>query len=163
MTKDVIVKKIEVLSKCKAAFTVADKYDENKLGLKFGDEKKRMELKEPDGSNFIPRVIRTVDKIGQSEDGIIDDLGSMMVAPDEEYYLYVVLGEKMGSIDIDDNENEIHVYQGLPDRKTMFAAGYEYMITLTIYGQMDIRVNADINIWDDGGYDIPSTEIIPGQ
>lgn len=163
LTKDVIVKKIEVLSKCKAAFTVADKYDENKLGLEFGDEKKRMELKEPDGGDFIPRLIKTVDKIGQGEDGIIDDLGSLMVAPDEEYYLYIVLGEKLGDIDIDDNENEIHVYQGLPNKKIMFSAGYEYVITLTIYGQMDIRVDADINIWDEGGYDMPSTEIIPGQ
>ena len=165
MTKDVTVEKIEVRSKYKAEFTVADKYDENRLGLKFLPEDNpdttRLVLREPDGSEYIPRMISTIDKVGSVTEGIVNDLGSLLVAPDDDYYLYIVLGEVNGDIVLEGKENITHVFYGKDENnKIPFTAGSEYMITLTIYGQMDVKVSAEIGEWDEGGdyeYDYDDT------
>lgn len=151
MTKDVTVEKIEIRTKHKATFTVADKYDDNRLGLKFQEDTTRLALKERDGSEYKPRLISTVNKVGAVTDGIVDDLGSLLVAPDVEYYLYIVLGEVQGDRVLEGKENEKVIYQGTEEDKIEFTAGNEYLITLTIYGQMDVRVSADIGEWDKGG------------
>ena len=151
MTKDVTVEKIEIRTKHKATFTVADKYDDNRLGLKFQEDTTRLALKERDGSEYQPRLISTVNKVGAVTDGIVDDLGSLLVAPDVEYYLYIVLGEVQGDRVLESKENEKVIYQGTEEDKIEFTAGNEYLITLTIYGQMDVRVSADIGEWDKGG------------
>ena len=151
MTKDVTVEKIEIRTKHKATFTVADKYDDNRLGLKFQEDTTRLALKERDGSEYKPRLISTVNKVGAVTDGIVDDLGSLLVAPDVEYYLYIVLGEVQGDRVLESKENEKVIYQGTEEDKIEFTAGNEYLITLTIYGQMDVRVSADIGEWDKGG------------
>lgn len=161
MTKDVTVEKIEIRTKHKATFTVADKYDDNRLGLKFQEDTTRLALKERDGSEYRPRLISTVNKVGAVTDGIVDDLGSLLVAPDVEYYLYIVLGEvQENGLVLESKENEKVIYQGTEEDKIEFTAGNEYLITLTIYGQMDVRVNAEIGKWEEGGdyeYDYDDT------
>ncbi len=161
MTKDVTVEKIEIRTKHKATFTVADKYDDNRLGLKFREDTTRLALKERDGSEYKPRLISTVNKVGAVTDGIVDDLGSLLVAPDVEYYLYIVLGEvQENGLVLESKENEKVIYQGTEEDKIEFTAGNEYLITLTIYGQMDVRVNAEIGKWEEGGdyeYDYDDT------
>lgn len=161
MTKDVTVEKIEIRTKHKATFTVADKYDDNRLGLKFQEDTTRLALKERDGSEYQPRLISTVNKVGAVTDGIVDDLGSLLVAPDVEYYLYIVLGEvQENGLVLESKENEKVIYQGSEEDKIEFTAGNEYLITLTIYGQMDVRVNAEIGKWEEGGdyeYDYDDT------
>ena len=161
MTKDVTVEKIEIRTKHKATFTVADKYDDNRLGLKFQEDTTRLALKERDGSEYQPRLISTVNKVGAVTDGIVDDLGSLLVAPDVEYYLYIVLGEvQENGLVLESKENEKVIYQGTEEEKIEFTAGNEYLITLTIYGQMDVRVNAEIGKWEEGGdyeYDYDDT------
>lgn len=161
MTKDVTVEKIEIRTKHKATFTVADKYDDNRLGLKFQEDTTRLALKERDGSEYRPRLISTVNKVGAVTDGIVDDLGSLLVAPDVEYYLYIVLGEvQENGLVLESKENEKVIYQGSEEDKIEFTAGNEYLITLTIYGQMDVRVNAEIGKWEEGGdyeYDYDDT------
>ena len=166
MTKDVTVEKIEVLSKTKAEFTVADKYDENRLGLAFKDEKSRLQLKEHDGSEYIPRLITTYDQVGGITDGIVNDLGSLLVAPDDEYYIYITLGEIQGDIILESKENEVHIFYGKDEEnKIPFTAGSEYLITMTIYGQMDVRVSTQIGEWDAGGdYEYDYDDVMrPGQ
>ena len=161
MTKDVTVEKIEIRTKHKATFTVADKYDDNRLGLKFQEDTTRLALKERDGSEYKPRLISTVNKVGAVTDGIVDDLGSLLVAPDVEYHLYIVLGEvQENGLVLESKENEKVIYQGTEEDKIEFTAGNEYLITLTIYGQMDVRVNAEIGKWEEGGdyeYDYDDT------
>jgi hypothetical protein len=161
MTKDVTVEKIEIRTKHKATFTVADKYDDNRLGLKFKEDTTRLALKERDGSEYQPRLISTVNKVGAVTDGIVDDLGSLLVAPDVEYYLYIVLGEvQENGLVLESKENEKVIYQGTEEDKIEFTSGNEYLITLTIYGQMDVRVNAEIGKWEEGGdyeYDYDDT------
>ena len=165
MTKDVTVEKIEVRSKYRAEFTVADKYDENRLGLKFVPEDEtnttRLALREADGSEYVPRLVTTYNQVGSAEDNAIADLGSLLVAPDDDYYLYIVLGEVNEGVVLESKENEIHVFYGKDkDNKIPFTPGSEYMITLTIYGQMDVRVTAEIGEWNEGGdyeYDYDDT------
>lgn len=164
ITKDVTVEKIEVASKYKAEFVVADKYDENRMGLFFEPDTTRLQLKEPDGSDYIPRLITTHDQFGDATEGIVNDLGSLLVAPDEEYIIYITLGETMeDGLVLDGKENKKVIYQGSEENKIPFTAGSEYLITMTIYGQMDVRVSADVGEWGDGGYFIPDTEDVPNE
>lgn len=160
MTKDVKVEKIEVLSRNKAEFTVADKNRGATLGLHFPEEYEpvRLPLKEADGSEFVQRTMSTFDGMNV-KDGTIEDLGSFLVAPGDEYYLYVTLGEiqktmvggEEHEVILDSKENDLHIYQGTKDDKIPFEAGNEYLITLTIYGQMDIRVATQLGEWGEGG------------
>lgn len=152
MTKDVMVERIEIRSKYKAEFTVADKYDESNLGLKFSDDTTRLQLREPDGSDFIPRLLTTYSGQNTVTEGVVDDLGSLLVAPDEEYVIYIVLSETaQNGVELESKENELLIYQGKFENKIPFTAGNEYLITMTIYGQMDIKVSADIGDWNAGG------------
>lgn len=170
MTKDVKVEKIEVLSRNKAEFTVADKNRGESLGLHFPEEYEpvRLPLKEADGSEFVQRTMSTFDGMDGSE-GVIEDLGSFLVAPSDEFYLFVTLGEVQRTmvgeeeheIILDSKENKLHIYQGSEDNKIPFEAGNEYLITLTIYGQMDVRVSTEIGAWGDGGHFAPPTEDVP--
>ena len=166
MTKDVTVERIEVRSKYKAEFNVADKYDDGNVGLIFTDDMTRLQLKEADGSEYIPRLISTY-KDGETSDGVVDDLGSLLIAPDDEYYIYVVLGEtREDGIVLESKENEVHVYQGGDKTSPIpFTAGSEYLITMTIYGQMEIKVTTEMGDWDEGGgYEYDYDDVTrPGQ
>lgn len=152
MTKDVTVERIEVYSKHKGEFVVADNNEISSLGITFGEERTRLQLQEADGSEYVPRLISTYNQAGEVTEGVVDDLGSLLVAPDEEYYIYVVLGEiREDGLVLESKENEVLVYQGTKDKKIPFTPGNEYMITMTIYGQMEIEVSAQVGEWDTGG------------
>ena len=161
-TKNVNVEKIELVSKYKGAFTVADNNEVSGLGIQFYDDRKALELKEADGSDFIHRVITTFDG-GSSVDGTIDDMGSLLVAPDVEYEMLITLSEE------DEGNNVTHdpypivrsITMGTEEARQFFSAGNEYLITITVYGKMDVKVNTDILKWDEGGYYVPPTEDIP--
>lgn len=165
-TKDVTVHKIEVESRYKGSFNVADKYDASNMGITFSNEKTRFTLAEKDGSEFIPRVISTVNKHGVSTVGVIEDMGSFLVAPDREYFLHVYLSEEQPDFTLPIKENELHIFQGTDKSNPIpFVAGQKYLITLTVYGQMDIRVAAELGDWGDGGdaeYN-PDEELRPGK
>lgn len=166
MTKDVTVERIEIVSKHKGTFTVADTKKQSGLGISFEDDKTRLQLKEADGSEYRPRLISTYNQVGTVTDGIVDDLGSLLVAPDNDYYIYVVLGEtREDGVVLESKENEVHVYQGAKDAMIPFTAGNEYLITMTIYGQMDIKVSTQIGKWDTGGdYEYDYDDVMrPGQ
>lgn len=162
MTKNVKVEKIEVRSKYKAEFNVADKYDENNVGLTFEPDTTSLALTEVDGSEFRGREISTF-KDGHVVDGVVDDLGSLLIAPDYHYDLIVTLSEiieETGQI-LKSYKNSKPLYIGGEDAKQLFAAGSEYLITLTVYGVMDVKVDMELGEWDDGGHYVPPTEILP--
>ena len=155
--KDVRVEKLEVYSKNKANFVVAHKNydpedpDDDKLGLFFYNDKAHLELKEKDGSPFITRELST---IADGSEAMSMDLGTMLVAPDDGYYIYLTLSEDRDGKPITDKErNELYVYLGnLNDTSRMgFEAGSEYLITMSVYGKMDVRVSAELKKWGEGG------------
>lgn len=159
-TKDVMVEKIEVYTRTKGKFTVADKNPDN-LRIAFGPDYDYLFLKEKDGGEFVPRLVTTLSS-GEVTDGVIDDLGSLLVAPDEKYEIYVTLSETREDGVVSEGErNRLEVYlgktpgedEGDDDRDDGgdFSAGNEYLITLTIYGKMDVRVGTELLDWDEGG------------
>lgn len=152
VTKNVNIEKIELVSKYKGAFTVADNNEVSGLGIQFYDEKTALELKEADGSDFITRTVTTL-KNGVVVDGVVDDMGSLLVAPDVEYEMHITLSE-----DYEDNTQAHEPYplvrkltMGTEDARQFFSAGNEYLVTVTVYGRMDIELDIDVNKWDEGG------------
>ena len=161
-TKNVTVEKIEVVSKHKGRFTVADTKTESTLRIDFEEDMKELQLKESDGSEFIPRLVTTYQD-GAVVDGVVDDMGSLLVAPDDEYTLLITLSET------DENDSQIHdpyplvrslTYVTSEGQKS-FEAGDEFLVTLTIYGKMDVRVSTDMLNWNEGGFYAPPTEDVP--
>ena len=162
-SKDIKVDKIEVRSEYKASFNVADKYDDGNVGLTFDADTTTLALTETDGSAFYGRLVTTF-KDGQTIDGVIDDMGSLLVAPRDEYDLIITLSE----VDEDGNHQTSEPYSnikvlsvGTAKDPQPFVAGSEYLVTLTVYGKMDVRVSTTIKEWEDGGFYIPPTEDVP--
>ena len=162
-SKDIKVDKIEVRSEYKASFNVADKYDDGNVGLTFDADTTTLALTETDGSAFDGRLVTTF-KDGQTIDGVIDDMGSLLVAPRDEYDLIITLSE----VDEDGNHQTSEPYSnikvlsvGTAKDPQPFVAGSEYLVTLTVYGKMDVRVSTTIKEWEDGGFYIPPTEDVP--
>lgn len=161
LTKDVRIEKIEVSSMNKGRFTVVDRNPDN-MGIRFEEGRSCLELKEKDGSDFLERMISTFPYESSGEEAAIDDLGSLLVAPDMDYKLYVTLSEtRDGEHVIAGERNELHIFQGKTpgydegdeekEDGGRFEAGGEYLITLTIYGKMDVAASVDLMKWDEGG------------
>lgn len=162
-SKDIKIDRIEVRSEYKASFNVADKYDEGNVGLTFGADTTTLALTERDGSAFAGRLLTTF-KDGQVIDGVIDDMGSLLVAPRDEYDLIITLSE----VDEASNNQTSEPYSnirvlsvGTEKDPQSFVAGSEYLVTLTVYGKMDVRVSTTVKEWEDGGFYVPPTEIVP--
>lgn len=160
-TKDVTIEKIEIRSMTRGKFTVADKNPANLRVVFDSDHYDDLPLKEKAGEDFVPRLITTISG-DEVTDGVIDDLGSFLVAPDEKYEIFVTLSEMREDGLVSESErNRLEVYlgqtpeedEGDGDREDdgNFGAGHEYLITLTIYGKMDIKVGTELLDWDDGG------------
>lgn len=151
MTKDVTVEQIEVESKYKGRFTVADKSNPSNVGVKFNKERTLLQLSEMDGSEFVPRVVSTY-KDGNIDSGIINDMGCLLVAPDEEYRLVITMSESRNGTPISAGEkSEVIIYNTDSEETSLFEAGHEYLITLTVYGNMDVRVGTEMIEWGSGG------------
>lgn len=155
MTKDISIEKIEVRSRYKAEFTVADQNDDANIGLAFDADTTTalLALTEKGGGDFTGRNLSTFNKGGQVVEGIIEDMGSLLVAPDIEYVLYVTLSEveEETGRTLEPYVNTERLFIGSDGTKQVFAAGSEYLITLTIYGAMDIKISTELGEWKDSG------------
>ena len=155
MKKDIRVDKVEVCSKHKANFVVAHRNHNhvgNNMGVFFKGEKANLVLKEEDGSEFQGRMLSTVPDAVSAVP--IDDFASLLVAPDTEYYIYLTLSEWRDGRQVSSSErNEVYVYlgNGTDDDMPSFEAGNEYMITMTVHGQMDVDVSVEMVEWEQGG------------
>lgn len=150
--KKVTVNKIEVRSKNKAKFIVADKSNPTNLGLEFGDDYGRLLLAEADGSPFRDDyVITTV----ADADALVTPMtigGSLFVAPGTRYELYVTLSEERDDgTEMGTHENTVKLYQGNADDPKPFEAGNQYTITMNVYGEMEVRVSAELGEWEEKG------------
>lgn len=160
MTKNMIVDKIEVVSKNKGQFIVAA-INEDNLGVSFSGDRVPLMLKEADGSDYIPRELST--SVDGTSDGVINDLGSLLVAPDDEYELLITLTEKnyiTGEPLPPAPPMSKTLYLGKEGNLLSFEGGNEYLVTLTIFGQMDVRVTTELTDWNYGGdygYDYDET------
>lgn len=151
MTKDVMVERIDLESRYKGKFTVADKNNPTNVGVRFDKDLKHLTLSEKDGSEFVPRLVSTFSN-GYVESGVINDLGCLLVAPADSYRLFVTLSEtRDGDVISTGETNEVVIYNTPTEDKSEFEAGHEYLITLTVYGKMDVRVGTEMIEWGLGG------------
>lgn len=151
ITKDVMVERIDLESRYKGKFTVAENNSYGSLGVEFDKDLKLMTLSEKDGSEFVPRLVSTFSD-GYVESGVINDLGCLLVAPADSYRLFVTLSEtRDGDVISTGETNEVVIYNTPTEDKSEFEAGHEYLITLTVYGKMDVRVGTEMIEWGLGG------------
>lgn len=160
---EVTVESIIVNSPNKGDFTVAVKGDDGNLGFVDGfypGFETGLALTEADGSEYVPRTL----KISSGTE--VDDMGCLLIAPGKhDYTMTIVLSEKnpdgtplppapplekiltLG----DPNNSEDPKRPELDPSRKPFKAGYEYLITMTVYGQMDVRLSATVGEWGNGG------------
>lgn len=160
-TKQVTVNKVEIRSRYKASFIVADSNDPSRVGLYFEDEYTRLPLAEADGSPFKGGyTVETLPVSGEIPEPETMG-GSLLVAPGTQYSLYLSLSEVHDGKPLESHELEVELYQGAKSDPTPFMAGNEYTVTLTVYGMMDVRVGTNVGIWESGGNTNIDTEQKP--
>lgn len=145
----VTVKSLEIMSRHKALFTVADKANPSNVGLQFADSYKAMPLEEEGGGPLAgDYTVVTYPSRDQAPVNARMRLGgSLIVAPDSEYTAYITLSETRedGSV-IADRVTELVLATGKG-----FEAGNRYNATLTICGAGDIEMSVHLKEWYEGG------------
>ena len=160
ISNEVTVKSVEIRSRYKAEFTVADKGEPSNVGLSFEDEYKALPLAEEDGSLLISDnyVIRTYpEAVEPSKAERIKLGGSIIVAPDMEYIATITLKEvREDGIEHDNLVTELPI-----NKNSYFEAGNRYNITLTIYGATEVEVSVHLKEWYEGGDIFIDNEPVP--
>lgn len=152
------VEKIIVKSKSKGTMIVASAGDMNDLSklVTFENESADsetadLELKETDPDNA---KLKTLTPVLLTEE--FQPIGeALMVAPGEESYdIIVVTSQKVG-------ENQINTYEHKDQIKIAgkAAIGSSYNVKITAYGLQEIKVNAELTGWENGG----EIELTPGD
>jgi hypothetical protein len=147
------LKSIRILSPSEAKFTVAHKNVEN-MGLFFNEnDEDRLELREKNGSPLNPNVYY----INTHTPSEKVDVGEyLMVAPKVDYVAEVTVYE-------DETHREYTNRIPLKSKEGSFPAGTEYLVTFTIFGIMDVRVDTELIGWIDGGTYEYDPEIKPNN
>lgn len=159
-TNTVTVKSVEIRSRYKASFTVADKGEPSNVGLTFEDGYRDLPLTEEDGSLLISDnyVLNTYPEEVAPEDRERRRMGgSLIVAPDVEYIARITLKEvkENGSV-LDNLVTELPIGNG-----SYFEAGNRYNITLTLYGATKVDVTVHLKEWYEGGDIFIDDEPVP--
>ena len=159
-TNTVTVKSIEIRSRYKASFTVADKGEPSNVGLTFEDRYRDLPLTEEDGSLLISDnyVLNTYpDEVAPEDRERRRMGGSLIVAPDVEYIARITLKEvkENGSV-LDNLVTELPISNG-----SYFEAGNRYNITLTLYGATKVDVTVHLKEWYEGGDIFIDDEPVP--
>lgn len=144
------ISNIRILSPSKASFVVAHK-DVNSTGLIFdGESVVGMELEEggkpldPEKYFVNTHKLEDVKSVGDY----------LMVAPQSDYIAEVAVYE--------DESGRVYTNSiPLKAKEGKFTAGSEYLVTFTIFGVMDVKVDTELIGWIDGGSYEYDSEIKP--
>ena len=161
--KQLFVDAIEVRSRTKGTFTVADKSEE-RIGVDFSSDDADpsalplLSLKGDGGEDLIPAdnpdiynippytgdpeatlVQRTPVRIGES----------LLVAPDTQYEVHLHLREisRNGTVYLSDNKYVITPSSGAES----FSPGNQYTVRFSVYGLTEVQINVGLVPWGDGG------------
>jgi hypothetical protein len=146
------VENIRILSPSEATFVVAHKQMEN-IGLTFDPESiSAMELKEKGGGALEPEEYF----INTHQEKSMDVGDYVMVAPQTAYDAEVAVYE-------DETGRRYTNRIRLRIQEDSFLAGSEYLVTFTIFGIMDVRVDTELIGWIDGGSYEYDPEIKPNN
>lgn len=146
------VENIRILAPSEATFVVAHKQKEN-IGLTFDPESiSAMELKEKGGGALDPEEYF----INTHQEKSMDVGDYVMVAPQTAYDAEVAVYEDETGRRYT-NRIRLRIQEG------SFLAGSEYLVTFTIFGIMDVRVDTELIGWIDGGSYEYDPEIKPNN
>ncbi len=151
--KNISVQAIQIKSKYKGEFTVADKGQPSQLGIVFKDERKAFALREKTGEEIKPDAynLYTIYSPGQSATAIPMG-GGLLVAPqDMAYEAILTLKETQADGTVKVATNTILVRYSPDPGEMMFAAGNQYKVKFVIYGVNDVAANVTLEEWADGG------------
>lgn len=163
--KLVTVQSIQIRSKYKGLFTVADKSQPSQLGLTFNDDRKALALREKDGTEIRPDryTLSTITSANQPAKPVRIG-GSLLVAPqDMAFEAIVTIKEtRTNGIVIGTVVNSVEVTYTPKPGEQMYAAGNQYKIKFKIYGANNVSANVILVDWADGGkLDIDAETDIP--
>ena len=151
--KMISVQSVQINSKYKGEFTVADKGQPSQLGIVFKDERKALALREKTGEEIKPDAynLYTIYSPGQSATAIPMG-GGLLVAPqDMAYEAILTLKETQADGTVKVATNTILVRYSPDPGEIMFAAGNQYKVKFVIYGVNDVAANVTLEEWADGG------------
>lgn len=151
--KMISVQSVQINSKYKGEFTVADKGQPSQLGIVFKDERKALALREKTGEEIKPDAynLYTIYSPGQSATAIPMG-GGLLVAPqDMAYEAILTLKETQADGTVKTATNTILVKYTPAPGEMMFAAGNQYKVKFVIYGVNDVAANVTLEEWADGG------------
>lgn len=151
--KMISVQSVQINSKYKGEFTVADKGQPSQLGILFKDERKTLALREKTGEEIKPDAynLYTIYSPGQSATAIPMG-GGLLVAPqDMAYEAILTIKETQADGTVKVATNTILVRYSPDPGEMMFAAGNQYKVKFVIYGVNDVAANVTLEEWADGG------------
>lgn len=151
--KMISVQSVQINSKYKGEFTVADKGQPSQLGIVFKDERKALALREKTGEEIKPDAynLYTIYSPGQSATAIPMG-GGLLVAPqDMAYEAILTIKETQADGTVKVATNTILVRYSPDPGEMMFAAGNQYKVKFVIYGVNDVAANVTLEEWADGG------------
>lgn len=151
--KMISVQSVQINSRYKGEFTVADKGQPSQLGIVFKDERKALALREKTGEEIKPDAynLYTIYSPGQSATAIPMG-GGLLVAPqDMAYEAILTLKETQADGTVKVATNTILVRYSPDPGEIMFAAGNQYKVKFVIYGVNDVAANVTLEEWADGG------------
>lgn len=152
--KLVAVQSIQIRSKYKGLFTIADKGQPSQLGVTFEEERKAMTLRERNGTMILPDTytLYTVTSSNQPATSIPMG-GGLLVAPQDLAFEAIVTinetrpnGTSTGNV-----VNNIEVTYTPAPGEMMYAAGNQYKIKFKIFGASNVSTNVTLEEWIDGG------------
>lgn len=143
------ISSIRIISPSEASLVVAHK-DVSRLGITFDEQSmKWMELEDM-GKPLDPNLYF----INTHQPGSMDVGDGLMIAPQKELVAEVSVYE--------DESGRVYTNTiPLRSNEGSFPAGTEYLVTFTIFGIMDVRVDTELIGWIDGGSYEYDSEIKP--
>ena len=148
--RQVTLKRLEVKSKYKAMFTVADKGSTDNLGLRFDDDDyMNMPIREADGSELAQDkyTFETLSSSASIQESV--PVGtSLLVAPSDQYMAYVYLKETFSDGTVKESEVPLEMALKNPEG---FLPGNGYRVNVSVYGATRVDVDVKLVDWNDGG------------
>lgn len=153
--KNVTLQAIEVESRYKGVFTVANKSNANQMGVDFPDKEYRdMVLRESDGSPIPDNKykLKTLDYSGQIAKSVPVD-GNLLVAPQKDSIIaYVTMKQTRtdGTL-LAQARNRVALSYSKGGKYGSFDAGNRYKVKLQVYGVTTIYTTVTVEPWLSGG------------
>lgn len=147
--KKVTINRIEVKSQYKALFTVADRTNEDNLGLTFDDDDYANLAVKDSGQPGLEEGKYVLETLKRPDAPAVPLMvgTDLLVAPSEEFEAYIYMDEVMEDGTVLKHDAPQVVYLNTPEG---FSAGNGYTVDVSVYGAAQLSVNVTLNDWSEG-------------